>query len=79
MVQRRFPFCRDYKKCLWHAVVHNRTLDCRGCPDYEPIEREYQKHEVAGMFALLDRIFNRRIEGHTSLSRWVSRPVGHGK
>ena len=60
MVQRRFPFCRDYLKCLEHAVLYNRSLDCRECQEYEPVQRKYRPHEVAGMKSLLRRIFDRR-------------------
>jgi hypothetical protein len=78
MMQRRFPFCRDYLKCLENAVLYNRNLDCRGCSCYEPVEQKYRQHEVAGMEALLRRIFNRGTESHLRFSGGVSRGIDPG-
>jgi hypothetical protein len=42
------------------------------------VEQKYRQHEVAGMEALLRRIFNRGTESHLRFSGGVSRGIGPG-
>jgi hypothetical protein len=80
MMQRRFPFCRDYAKCLEHASIFARGLDCRSCQDYEPAEKRYSAQDRAGMRALLDRIFNRgKCNSKCSIPRASTNSVFHDR
>ena len=67
---KRYPFCQYYDECLEKASVHERTLDCRGCDLYEPKEKEYDAHEIAGCFALLVAIVKPRQFERGTIRQW---------
>lgn len=51
--------CRNYDDCLTPAAIGNKMLDCHGCQDYRPAEKEIliENEQLLPMLDLWSKVF----------------------